>query len=63
MNNMFMIGSDHYRLRKLPSSNSSYTLLKEYHKNRPMTGFSMGNYSTGFSSNNNSHNYFSNKVN
>ena len=63
MNNMFMIGSDHYRLRKLPSSNSSYTLLKGYNKNRPMTGFSMGNYSTGFSSNNNSHNFFSNKVN
>ena len=63
INNIFMIGNDHYRLRKLPSSNSSYTLLKEYHKNRPMTGFSMGNYSTGFSSNNNSHNYFSNKVN
>ena len=63
MNNLFMIVNDHYRLRKLPSSNSSYTLLKGYHKNRPMTGFSMGNYSTGFSSNNNSHNFFSNKVN
>ena len=63
MNNMFLIGNDHYRLRKLPSSNSSYTLLKGYNKNRPMTGFSMGNYSTGFSSNNNSHNFFSNKVN
>ena len=64
-NNLFLIGNEHYKLRKLPSSNSSYTLLKGYHKNRPITGFSLGNYSTGQSSSGNSYsyNFFSNKAN
>ena len=63
-NNLFLIGSEHYKLRKLPSSNSSYTLLKGYNKNRPLSsGFSLGNFSTGLSSTGNSFNFFSNKAN
>ena len=63
-NNLFLIGSEHYKLRKLPSSNSSYTLLKAYNKNRPLSsGFSLGNSSTGFSSTGNSFNFFGNKAN
>jgi hypothetical protein len=63
MNNLFLIESDHCKLRKLPCSNSSYALLKGYQKNRPMTGLSLGNYSTGLSSSNNYYNYLSNKAN
>ena len=48
-NNLFLIGSEHYKLRKLPSSNSTLSLLKGYHKNRPLSGFSIGNSSTGSS--------------
>lgn len=63
MNNLFLIESEHCKLRKLPCSNSSFALLKGYQKNRPMTGVSLGNYSTGLSSSNNYYNYFSNKAN
>jgi hypothetical protein len=63
MNNLFLLESEHYKLRKLPCSNSSFALLKGYQKNRPMTGLSLGNYSTGLSSSNNYYNYFSNKAN
>ena len=59
-NNLFLIGSEHYKLRKLPSSNSSFTLLKGYNKNRPISGFSFGNSSTGLSSTGNSFNFFNN---
>ena len=60
-NNLFLIGSEHYKLRKLPSSNSSYTLLKGYHKNRPLSsGISSGNFSTGLASTGNSFNFFGN---
>jgi len=63
-NNLFLIGSEHYKLRKLPSSNSSYTLLKGYHKNRPLSsGISSGNFSTGLASTGNSFNFFGNKAN
>ena len=62
LNNLFLIGNEHYKLRKLPCSNSSYTLLKGYQKNRPLSsGFSLGNFSTGFSSTANSFNFFNNK--
>ena len=62
LNNLFLIGNEHYKLRKLPCSNSSYTLLKGYQKNRPLSsGFSLGNFSTGFSSTANSFNLFNNK--
>ena len=64
LNNIFLIGNEHYKLRKLPCSNSSYTLLKGYQKNRPLSsGFSSGSFSTGFSSTGNSFNFFSNKAN
>ena len=46
-NTLFLIGNEHYKFRKLPSSNSTFSLLKEYHKNRPLSGFSLGNFSTG----------------
>ena len=63
-NNMFLMGSEHYKLRKLPSSNSSNILLKGYQKNRPLSsGFSLGNFSTGLSSTGNSFNFFNNRAN
>ncbi len=58
--NRFLIGNDHYKLRKLPSSNSSFTLLKGYNKNRPISGFSSGNSATGISSSRNSLNILNN---
>ena len=63
-NNLFF-GNEHYQLRRLPSSNSSYTLLKGYHKNRPLSsGISSGNFSTGLASTGNSFNFFiNNKAN
>jgi hypothetical protein len=46
-NNLFLIGNEHYKLRKLPSSNSTFSLLKGYNKNRPLSGIYLGNSSTG----------------
>ena len=61
-NNLFLIGNEHYKLRKLPSSNSTFSLLKGYNKNRPISGFSLGNSSTG-NSTGTSLNFFNNKSN
>ena len=61
-NNLFLIGNEHYKLRKLPSSNSTFSLLKGYNKNRPISGFSLGNSSTG-NSTGTSFNFFNNKSN
>ena len=64
LNNIFLIGCEHYKLRKLPCSNSSYTLLKGYQKNRPLSsGISLGNFTTRLSSTGNSFNFFSNRPN
>ena len=60
-NNRFLFGNEHYKLRKLSSSNSSFTLLKGYQKNRPISsGWSFGNFSTGLVSTGNSINLLNN---
>ena len=60
-NNIFFIGSDHSKLKKLPSSNSTFMLLKGY--KRPLSVYSsFENKAVSLPSNLSSNNFLSNKA-